>query len=146
MFETLAKRVRPNDFQALTGKTFEVGGLPPWVCEDALAEFLGPSVKIVEIVNTIKTRWGERERRSYFLKTSPDIIWSKKQGTDLLAKCKVAEKLSFELMANYIPRSLTFDTNASIVYVIQPENAGKDDEFMDTKRDCVSHNSNRQYS
>ena len=53
-YEALAKRLRPDDHQLITGKIFEISGFPTWVCEDALAQFLSPTTKVLEVVSTKK--------------------------------------------------------------------------------------------
>ena len=92
LFEALAKRLRPDDHQKITGKVFEISGMPMWVCEEALAEFLGPTTTLLEVRGTKKRGWGEQERRSFFVRVTPDIIWTRKQGDGFLATCTVAEK------------------------------------------------------
>jgi hypothetical protein len=73
-YDELAKRLRPDDYKLITGKVFEISGLPTWVCEDALAEFLGPTTKLLEVRGTKKIGHKENERRTYFVKTEPEII------------------------------------------------------------------------
>jgi len=67
-YERLAKLFRPTDWQKITGDTYEISGLPGWMGEEGLPEFLAPGTTVVQFCGTKKKGVKEQERRSFFRK------------------------------------------------------------------------------
>ena len=89
-YEKITEIICPEDFKEITGVVYEVGGLPPWMGDDALAEFLSPGNTIMTIKGTRTRGWKEQEQRSFLIKTHQPVVWKHKQGEGFLATCNVA--------------------------------------------------------
>ena len=81
-YERLAKLFRPNDYQKITGDTYEISGLPVWMGEEGLTEFLAPGTRMVQVCRTETRGRGPQARRSFSVNTDEQILWTRKQGED----------------------------------------------------------------
>ena len=87
-YERLAKLFRPDDYQKITGETYEISGCPTYMDEDGLAEFLAPETVVVQFNGTTTKGKKEQARRSFFVKTANKVTCTYKHGEDFFATCK----------------------------------------------------------
>ena len=89
-YETAAQKIRPEDFQTITGPLFEVSGFPENTSEEGVRQFLGDANPLLEVKRNEKYGWGDGKRRKFLVKVGIPIIWEHKQGPDFMVTSKLA--------------------------------------------------------
>ena len=74
-YETAAQKIRPEDFQTITGPLFEVSGFPENTSEEGVRQFLGDANPLLEVKRNEKYGWGDGKRRKFLVKVGIPILY-----------------------------------------------------------------------